>query len=180
MVKLTFRKVTQDVENCGFDCGISSINEYVENSYYPAITQDAYAYSISYDKKIIGYYQIMFREVQFDDLPDELSELDPCIKPSCVSAVHLRFIAIDKKYQGHDIGTTVLKIIINDVLDLAERWPIRILTIDAERELIDWYTDLGFKNMVRNTPGQDGTTVAMYFDCMKYPDELDAYFNQII
>ena len=108
MVKLTFRKVTQDVENCGFDCGISSINEYVENSYYPAITQDAYAYSISYDKKIIGYYQIMFREVQFDDLPDELSELDPCIKPSCVSAVHLRFIAIDKKYQGKGFGRQTL------------------------------------------------------------------------
>lgn len=175
MAILEFRKVTQDVENCSFDCGIDSINKYVKESYYPAITQHAYAYIILYKERVMGYYQFLFREVELEDLPDEVSDYNPNVKDFGVSAVHLRFIAIDKKYQGRNIGTEVLKIIIKNILDLADQWPIRVFTIDAERNLVDWYESLGFKHMLRNTPGQDGTTVAMYFDCMKYAYELESY-----
>ena len=37
MGNLQYRKVTREVEDTSFTCGIPSIDEYVKNSYYPKI-----------------------------------------------------------------------------------------------------------------------------------------------
>ena len=44
MANLQFHLINEDVETTSFDCGIESINDYIKNSYYPLITQQAYAY----------------------------------------------------------------------------------------------------------------------------------------
>lgn len=61
MGKLQFIEVDNKVEDAIFDCGIESINNYIRESYYPHIVQNAYTYSIMYKDIILGYYQIMFR-----------------------------------------------------------------------------------------------------------------------
>ncbi len=180
MATLQFKQVTQQVESLSFDCGVNSINDYVKNSYYPLITQQAYAYSIMCGKDLLGFYQIMFREIKLNDLPDDISEYDSGIKDGIVSAAHIRYIAIDKRFHGHKIGTGTLRSIIKEVDLFSESWPIRVITIDARNDLVNWYKEEGFREMTRNTEGQDGTTVAMYFDCMKFSDALEAYINSII
>lgn len=179
MGKLQYRKITREVENTSFTCGIRSIDEYVRNSYYPTIVQHAYGYSISGKGIILGYYMIMFREIELDDFPEEISDYDPEIKDRKVSAVHISYIAIDEKYQHNKIGTATIQAIIKDVKILAERWPIRVITIDAREDLVPWYEKLGFCKMVNNTPGQDGITVSMFFDCMQHEDAFAQYIESI-
>ncbi len=57
MGKLVFQRVTKNVSEETFDCGVESINDYVRNSYYPSIAQHAYAYNISGNGKSLGYIQ---------------------------------------------------------------------------------------------------------------------------
>ena len=64
-----------------------------------------------------------------------------------------------------------------NVLELAKIWPVRVITLDARCNLVGWYEKMGFKKMRRNTFGQDGTTEAMYFDCMMYTEELENYLQ---
>ena len=180
MGTLRFEKVTADVEKTSFDCGIGSINEYVKDSYYPSIVQHAYTYSIMGDNNsILGYYQVLFREIEINVFPDEIADYDPEIKGGTISSIHIRFIAIDKKYQKHKIGTNSLKIIIKNIIDFTEFFPIRVITIDARSDLIDWYRKFGFQEMLKNTVGQDGITKAMYFDCLRCADELNRYLKRV-
>lgn len=180
MGTLQFRKVTRNVEDIHFECGKESINEYVKNSYFPTILQHAYAYSIMKGDIILGYYQILFREIELTDFPDDISEYEDSIKDGKISSVHIRFIAIDKKYQRNDLGTATLKTIIKDVSELAKHWPIRVITLDATLELHDWYEDMGFVDMKNNTPGQEGVSTAMYFDCHCFPSELNEYIEDMV
>ena len=180
MGTLRFEKVTVDVEKTPFDCGIKSINEYVKDSYYPTVVQHAYAYSIRSDNnRILGYYQVLFCEIEMDVFPDDIADYDPEIKAGTISSIHIRFIAIDKKYQKHGIGTNSLKIIIKSIIDFTEFFPIRVITIDAMSNLIDWYREFGFQEMLKNTEGQDGVTKAMYFDCLRCADELKRYLKRV-
>ena len=170
MGKLQFIEVDNKVEDAIFDCGIESINNYIRESYYPHIVQNAYTYSIMYKDIILGYYQIMFREIKLEDFPEEISDY----------STDIRFIAIDEKYQKNGIGTAVLHTIIEKVRQLSIFWPIRVITIDAELDLIGWYSEIGFNKMIHNTAGQDGTTEAMYFDCMNHMNQLKEYLDSKI
>lgn len=179
MAKLQFKRVTQEVENQSFDCGVDSINEYVKNSYYPMLVQNAYTYSIMKDDRVLGYYQIMFREIELQDFPDDISDYEPGVKDGKISALHIRYIAIDKNYQKLGIGTSVIECVKKQVCDLAADWPIRVITIDARTDLVDWYTKVEFKKMKNNTIGQTGITEAMYYDCMRFPEELQQYVEDM-
>ena len=179
MGNLQYRKVTREVENTSFTCGIPSIDDYVKNSYYPTIVQHAYGYSISGKGIILGYYMIMFREIKLADFPPEIADYDPEIKERKISAVHIRYIAIDERYQHNKIGTVTIQTIIKNVRMLAANWPIRVITIDAREDLVLWYEKLGFRKMVNNTPGQDGVTVSMFLDCMQQKDEFMEYMDSI-
>lgn len=185
MGTLIFKKVTESDLDRRFDCGNISINNYIKESYYPLITQQAYTYSIMDGKtnSLLGFCQFMFREIQITKFPDDISEYFDEIKEE-ITAVHIRFIAIDCQYQKKHLGTAVMKSIIKHVKKLSRDWPIRVITIDSvilndqENNLVKWYKSLGFKELMSNTPGQDGVTVAMYFDCMNFSDELKAYVNK--
>ena len=125
---------------------------------------------------VLGYFQILFREIELEDFPEEISEYDPEIKRT-ISAIHIRYIAIDKKYQRKGIGNATLQAIIKNVERLAELWPIRVITLDAMVHLVPWYMQVGFVKMKTNTLGQDGVSDAMYFDCMKHADELAEFME---
>ena len=176
---LTFKSVTKEVEYLEFDCGIQSINEYVKNSYYPHIAQQAYAYRILGNDCLLGFYQILFKEIELDHFPEEISDYyDSEVNDEKISSIHIRYIAIDKKYQRNSVGTGTLRAIIKYVEEFSNSWPIRLITIDARPELVGWYEKEGFRKMTENTVGQDGTTIAMYFDCGRFSKELFEYIDE--
>lgn len=177
MAKIQFIRVTKEIENADFDCGIDSINKYVKGSYFPTIAQHAYAYNIMSGSIMLGNFMIMFREILLEDFPEEIADVDAGVKDNRISAVHVRYLAIDGQYQRREIGTYALKVIIRRIEDMAVNWPIRVITIDARSDLIGWYEKIGFRRMHQNTLGQEGVTVAMYFDCMVYYNELKEYME---
>ena len=124
---------------------------------------------------ILGFYQVMFREVILDDFPDDISYSDSGIDDSKIVAVHIRFIAVDSRFHKNKIGTNILRVVVKRIKDLSKEWPIRVITIDARKELVEWYKQEGFIPMKNNTPGQDGVTDAMYFNLVNYPEEIDEY-----
>ena len=73
-----------------------------------------------------------------------------------------------------------IETIIKRIQDLAEEWPVSMITIDARDELVEWYEQVGFKKMVKNSPGQDGITVAMYYSCIKHPEKLKEYMEEML
>ena len=72
MVKLTFKQVTQQILDLPFDCGNESINEYIKDSYFPLITQKAYTYGVMQENILLGFYQLMFREICLNDFPEKI------------------------------------------------------------------------------------------------------------
>lgn len=175
MAELQFSRITKDIENIDFDCGVNSINEYIRQSYYPFIIQQAYTYSVKTGDIILGFYQVMFREVILDDFPDDISYSDGGIDDSKIVAVHIRFIAVDSRFHKKEIGTNILRVVVKRIKDLSKEWPIRVITIDARKELVEWYKREGFIPMKNNTPWQDGVTDAMYFSLVNFPEEIDEY-----
>lgn len=176
MAKLCFSKLKGEVNKGTFTCGDDSIDKLVESSYYPTILQQSYAYEIMGEGELLGYYMIHFRRVEVSDFPDDISDHfdDDYIKDGII-ALHIHYIAIKKEYQKKGIGKAVLRTIISQVKELSENWPVRVITIDAEKHLIKWYEKEGFKYMTNNRDGQDDVTEAMYKDCHRYGDEVQEY-----
>lgn len=67
MAGLKIEKITRDIED--FDCGVKSINEYVSEAYYALLAQIAYTYSVVYRDKVVGFYMIMFGQVNLGKFP---------------------------------------------------------------------------------------------------------------
>ena len=174
MARLFFKKVTRDIESSDFDCGVHSINDYVKQSYYPMLIQDAYTYEISADGKTLGYYMILFRDIKMNRFPEEIAEYVSDFHGDTISAIHIKFIAISKQYQRHGIGTAVLRTIIKRVLNLSKDWPIRVITLDASINVADWYKKEKFVSFA-NTSGQEGITESLYFSCLNNPQALKQY-----
>lgn len=175
---LDFQLVTKEVANEAFNCGIESINQYIKDSYFPSLTQHAYTYKVLGLGKTLAYIQFLFREVNLELFPEDISGVDPGVKDGTLTAIHIRFIAVEEKFQKHNIGTEIMRAAIRKVHDLAKEWPVRVITIDAREDLVEWYRKLGFENLLRNTEGQDGVTIAMFYDCIKQPEKLKSYLDE--
>ncbi len=143
------------------------------------LAQHAYTYSIVYEKNILGYIQFLFRDVELDFFPEDISDMDTGVKENVLSALHIRFIAIEEKYQKRGIGSAALKIAISRIVELSNDWPISMITIDARTDLVGWYEKEGFKPMVKNKPGQNGYNVAMYYSCIRNPEKLQEYYDEM-
>lgn len=179
MGTLEFKRIMRDVKEQEFDCGVESINNMIKESYYPFITQHAYTYSIYYEKYLIGYIQILLRDIMLYSLPEDIADTDPGVKNDTVTSVHINFLAIDQKWQGKKLGTTALKMMIQHIRALAKELPIRVITIDARQELEQWYESIGFKKMLEDFDGQEGYNVAMYIDCIINIEELEEYLQSV-
>lgn len=177
MAKLTYKFLQEDIKDGTFDCGVSSINQYVVKSFYATLLQHGYAYQILYNNEIVvGYYMITFNHVRIDSCPEKISEYTSELS-DFLYCVEIKYLAIDKNYQHKKIGSCVLTTIIKSIKDYALSLPIRLITIDARNELVDWYKKMGFIEFPQNAKWQEGVTTKMYIDCLIHQKELDEYVN---
>lgn len=174
---MNYKLLQEDVPPGAFDCGNASINDWVTKSYYVTLLQHGYAYQIVGNDKILGYYMIVLRDIELNECPESISEFFEETLCNKIPSVCIKYIAIDKKYQGNKIGTTVLKSLIKKIREFADLFPIRVITLDALPELVEWYKQVGFREMPYNPPQQEGYTVYMYLDCIKNPEKLEKYVN---
>lgn len=178
MSKLTYKFLRENIEDGSFDCGVESINQYVVDSFWATLLQHGYAYQIFYGKIVVGYYMITFNHIQIEDCPEILSEYTSGIS-NFLYSVEIKYLAIDKKYQRKKIGTSVLPSIIKSIKDCALEFPVRLITIDARNDLIEWYKSLGFVELPYNPEWQNGYTTKMYIDCMIRKKEFQEYLETL-
>lgn len=153
-----------------FDCANDSIETQVEDSYYITLLKQAYAYKIVFDEIIVGYFMLHFKSIQLDSI-DEINGIDyQSNMQQEYTAMHIRYLAIDSVYQHKGIGTSALKLITGQIMKLSEKYPIRLITIDAIEQYHNWYMEIGF----RDFPGIkfNGTTYPMFMDCMTKDERL--------
>ncbi len=170
-----FQYVLLTSEASNFDCGNSAINEYVENSYFATLSQQCYAYKIIYRSFIVGYYMITFRNVVFSDCTSDVSDYQIGTWGDLIPSLYINYLAVGKKYQKNHIGTKTLEKIINEAREWTEFLPIRLITINAVPDKIEWYKKIGFKEMGRDI---DNVNKYMYIDLIKSKKQLVEYCDE--
>lgn len=169
MGKIKFELLDNDKETKSFYCHNGSIERIIAESYFLTLLKHAYAYRFSTEGEILGYYMILFRKIELSLCPEIISEYYCDHMNYCV-AVHIDYLAVSSKYQHKGIGTTVLKIVIKSIFDLSESFPVRIITIDALKEVYDWYCEIGFTAFDKDDLKNSNPTISMYMDCINAKD----------
>ena len=117
---------------------------------------------------------VRFRTIGIDAAPEKISEYTSSLVKYC-SAVHISYIAVDKKYQNHKIGTYILKTIVVKVLEMCQHFPITIITLDALKEKYEWYKKRGFTAFNESDLSAPGVTIPMYVSCIIDQEAVDNY-----
>jgi GNAT superfamily N-acetyltransferase len=176
MIAIKTKKVQCDLSDSSFNCGVAGINRMIRESYYPTLLQHMYAYEIIVNDIIVGYYMIEFRRIYLAEsgLEEKIGEYISDLADACY-ALNLRYIAVGSEYQHRGIGSLMLKLIIKQTNELCKNWPIRLITLDALPEKVEWYKSNGFlpfrKNCAKNAKGE----VPMFFDCLLDEKLLEEY-----
>lgn len=176
MSQLQICRLPKDVTAGQFTCGVESIDDMVYRSYFTTILQHAYAYEVSSKNIVLGYYMIVFQNINLDEYPEEISEYKDLLEYG--TSAYIKYIAVDKRYQGHKIGTSILDQIIKRVFTLAADWPIRLITLDAIRDKYDWYKRMGFKALDESKLAAGDFTIAMYMDCINSKKDIEDYIER--
>ena len=161
-----------DKEVVDFCCDNNSIEQQVRDSYYITLLRQAYGHKIMLDGIVLGYYMLYFKEISLEEVNSIMGDEYESNMMEYYTAVHIRYLAIDKVYQHNGFGTMALQGFLKRILELSKNYPIRIITIDAIALFHEWYKKIGF----RDIPGKkfDGIVYPMYVDCMSEED-----FNRI-
>lgn len=62
-------------------------------------------------------------------------------------------------------------------MNLALKWPIRLITLDAMQDKYKWYEKIGFKFFDRSKIDSGDYTIPMYMDCLKDVKAVENYIN---
>lgn len=174
---INIRKLQRDPAGVPFDCGIAGINDLVQRSYYPTILQHLYAFEILVDGVIVGYYMYGFRRIKLSESPGDIGDYISDLSEYCY-ALHIRYIAISEQYQRIGIGSKALGLLILQVQELCKTWPVRLITLDALKEKVEWYKSKGFVMFNEDDIGNSKKDVAMYLDCLVDPEKLERYTSE--
>lgn len=179
MPALQIRPIRRDSETDVFDCGNPSIEGRIRGSYFASLLQEGYGYEITVNEQLVGYYMIALTVLNGKNIPQENEDVYSGVyQCQRYAAVEITYLAIDKRYQKHKIGTNVLKIIIKNIRSWCDRMPIRYIMIDALKEKEKWYADRGFFAVNNASPDAgNGATVKMLIDCLCHEEELRQYME---
>lgn len=180
MGALCYTLVESDSETQDFDCGNNSINELVSKSVYPSILKQAKTYKITIQGVRVGFISVSIGEISFEKSDAPIASYYE--KNQKYGAVLIDFIAVDKKVHKQGIGKTSLKFIVQEAKELSAHWPVRVLVLDALRDVVDWYTKKGFSPIDAASLNKSSSSVLLYFDLMSEDEQtkLDQYVQSTI
>ena len=174
MGKLIIEKLDHEILENTFSCGNKSIDSQIKESYFPTLLQYAYAYQVSLDNTVVGYYMIGLRSIKMDFVPEEIQEYKTSLVNS-VGALHIPYIAVSEKYQNRNIGTYVLRAIMLQVKNLCKIVPIAVMTLDALKEKYEWYKKRGFKPFDEKELVNEDSIIRMYVNCILDMEAVENY-----
>jgi GNAT superfamily N-acetyltransferase len=129
-----------------FKCGEYSLDLFIRK--YALVNQRAdssQTYVVHLDNVVMGYYSLAFSSIRPEDSPTTIQNAMPAHYPVPVM-LFARF-AVDKKMQGHGIGTALLKDAFLRTVRAAEIGGLAAILVDAiDDRMVAFYRERGFKD----------------------------------
>lgn len=142
-----------------FSCGVDSIDEQIKAAYSKTLFKQGTAYNIYVDKHLVG--SCMLKLVR---LYDENEDAEYYVSAPEFIALELTYIAVDKRLQGHGIGTWALAQLLANIKGWAKELPIRFFVLDALADKENWYRKAGFEKYPKQADLVHPNTIPMRID----------------
>ena len=167
-------RLTKDYIFGDFDCGNKDLNEFLlKDSKLYMDRRLAVTYIIESDNDTVGYFSVSndkltVREVDKSAWRKIKRFFNHEKHRSDYPAVKVGRLAVNKKYQGSDIGSDILNFI-KSMFVHKNRTGCVFVTVDALREALPFYLKNSFKCLDRQQLNLDTLTVQLYYNL----NELD-------
>lgn len=168
MGTLTFTKMTRPADST-FTCGVQSIDKMVQDSYFLCLMKRSYAYEVTAEGFVVAYYRIELRRFNNSEFDPPLDEHSLNLYNDLYS-IHIQYMAVRQEFQKHCIGTTIFKHILLSIEDIVKYCPLRLVTLEAFRELKSWYERFSFIDL---EPSLDNPETEFMFLDLVSPSDLD-------
>ena len=152
-----------------FDCGDADLNEFLfaDARFYEEQLL-AHTYILEDEEETIAFFSVLNDKVSQTEVDKSLwRKLRRTIPHEkhydSYPAVKIGRLAVSSKHKGEDIGTTIIMAIRTKLGANIEYSACRFLTVDAYKEVKDFYTKNGFLPLLKEVP-EDQPTIPMYFD----------------
>lgn len=167
--ELKIVRLTQDCNLKDFDCGDHDLNEFLLNDakdYQKGLI--AVTYLVKYHEELAGYFSLSNDKLSIKDSDKsnwrKVKRLFHHSKHrGDYPAVKVGRLAVGCEYQGFDIGTRILDFVKYAFVN-KKRTGCAFVTVDALRNVVDFYTKNNFKTLVPFASESENLTVPMYYN----------------
>ena len=148
---LQFQALTKTHNRQGFDCGVFSLNQYLQRSARQNQDKDIGRTFVLVDEgqdRIWGYYTLSSATINFDEYPENAG-----LPRYPIPAILLARLAVDQRRQGEGLGRDLLLHALNTARRYAETIAAAAVVVDALDEAAQaFYEKYGFQPL--NKPGR--------------------------
>jgi GNAT superfamily N-acetyltransferase len=142
-------RLTSDHILTGFHCGHASLDDWLVNRAVRAEKSGTAATYVLTDPAVIAYYSISGHSIIRREIGGGWLARNT---PEAVPAVLLGRLAVDQRYQGQGIGTSLLAHAIRQAITAADLVGLRALVVDPIDQAADsFYRRYGFKPFPANS-----------------------------
>lgn len=177
MSRISVELLSQEPDLNRFSCGVSVVDKMVSAAYFKHILLKKRVYKISFQEYEIGYYQLSFDRISLDGSDVTYTDYD---SDNWYGVLCIDFIAIKKEFQRKGIGSSVLRQILHQAIELSKKWPIRLVKIDSLCDRTEWYLKNGFEYLHEDNLDKEYGIIEMFFDLMTVNDRkrVDAFCEE--
>ena len=161
-------QLTSDYEMKPFDCGDAALNGFLCNEAKLFMkSRLAKTYLFCEGDQIIGYFCLLNDKLSKQEIANrdwrKIKKLFPYAKHfGSYPAVKIGRFAVSVLYRNQGIGSRLMDIVIQYLMDDPGYSSFRFLTVDAYLNAVPFYERNGFKKLTSTQEQND--TQAMYFD----------------
>ena len=162
--------LTPNVNVAGFDCGDSDLNSFLlEDAMHFLEKRIANTFILEDEGKIVAYFCLLNDEVSRLEITNsrwrEIKDTFPDGKHfRSYPSIKIGRFAVSSNYQGHDIGSLLMDLLKDQLIEEQSSSAFRFITVDAYISAIPFYEKNGFKLLKEKDENE--YTRLMFFDMM--------------
>jgi len=162
--------LTTNVNVAGFDCGDSDLNSFLlEDAMHFFEKRIANTFILEDEGKIVAYFCLLNDKVSRLEITNsrwrEIKDTFPDGKHfRSYPSIKIGRFAVSSNYQGHDIGSLLMDLLKDQLIEEQSSSAFRFITVDAYISAIPFYEKNGFKLLKEKDENE--YTRLMFFDMM--------------
>ena len=162
--------LTPNVNVAGFDCGDSDLNSFLlEDAMHFLEKRIANTFILEDEGKIVAYFCLLNDKVSRLEITNsrwrEIKDTFPDGKHfRSYPSIKIGRFAVSSNYQGRDIGSLLMDLLKDQLIEEQSSSAFRFITVDAYISAIPFYEKNGFKLLKEKDENE--YTRLMFFDMM--------------